>query len=104
MGIELLDWKGGSFLGNDCKNFPDGGGKKGGGGGRRPGGGCGGGGGGGNEGGDGGGDKLLLLSSSSFGSDLSFNLLSLFFEIIVKYWWSGCLFHEFTSNIFFINI
>ena len=54
MEIKLLDGKGGSFLGNDCKTFPDGGGKKGGGGGGHPEGGCGGGGGG-NEGGDGGG-------------------------------------------------
>ena len=71
MGIKLLDQKGHWILGNDCKHFPDGGGKKGGGG-------CGGGGGGGNEGGNGGGNKLLLLLSSSFGSGLSFNLLSLF--------------------------
>ena len=79
MGIKLLDQKGGSFLGNDCKNFPDGGGKKGGCGGGCPEGGCGGcGSGGGNEGGDGGGDKLLSLSSSFFGSGLSFTLLSLF--------------------------
>ena len=63
MGIKLLDGKDGSFLGNDCKNFPQGG--------------CGGGGGG-NERGDDGGDRLLLLSSSSFGLGLSFNLLSLF--------------------------
>ena len=76
METKLLDGKGGSFLGNDCKTFPDVGGKKGGGGGGHPEGGCGGGGGG-NEGGDGGGDKLLLLSSR-FGSDLSFNLLNLF--------------------------
>ena len=60
MAIKLLDRKGSSFLGNDCKNFPDGGGKKrGGAGGGRPEGGCGGDGGGGNQGGDGGGDKLL---------------------------------------------
>ena len=77
MGIKLLDRKSGSFLGNDCKHFPDCGGKKGGGGGDCFEGRCGGGGGGGNEGDDGGGDKLLL-SSSSFGSDLFLNLLSLF--------------------------
>ena len=77
MGIKLLDQNGGSFLGNDCKNFPDGGGKKGGGGGGCSEGGCGCGGEGENEGGDGSGDKLLL-SSSSFGSGLSFNLMSLF--------------------------
>ena len=57
MEIELLDWKGGSFLRNDSKNFPDGGGKKGDGVGGHPESGCGGGGGG-NEEGDGGGDKL----------------------------------------------
>ena len=51
--------------------------KKGGGGGRFEDG-CDGGGRGGNKGGDGGGDKLLSLSLSSFGSGLSFNLLSLF--------------------------
>ena len=74
MGVKLLEWKGGSFLGNGCKKFPDVGGKKGGDGGRRLESGCGG-----NEGGDGGGDKLLLLSSSPcFDLGLFFNLLSLF--------------------------
>ena len=42
MGIKLLNQKGGLFLGNDCKNFPDGGGKKGGSGGGCPEGGYGG--------------------------------------------------------------